>query len=393
MSDDQLRGKGRYRWFNNRLAVMAALGLVAFASTASIAILAVRDVRATNEARMHDHLRAELAVHRNAVKAYLGDIADNLESLTEAPGSLTMLKEFEMVASALGQDAGVRLQRAYIDENPNSPLRRDDLLRSGENSAYDAVHARYHQWLRDLVKEHDYYDLFVVSGSGDILYTVHKRMDFATSLVDGPFADTELADTFAQLRDDAFPGDLVFGDFVAYEPNDGKPAAFVGMPLMEADGFAGALIVQLRTRPFGARMDTARALGESGKAYLVGPDRLTRSGSRVGGNQDALGLRIDTPSVERALAGLSGVQVINDHRGVSVFSAHAPLVWNGTSWAVVVEIDHAAVDGPIRELMTRLVLGSGLCILLAALLGWVVGAPEPRARVVLPVLGDDSLDV
>ena len=391
MSGDQV--KGRNSLFNNRMAVAATLGLVALASSALIAILAVRNVRVTNESRMHDHLRAELTVHRNSVMAYLGDIADNLESLTEAPGSLTMLEEFEMASNALGDDAGLRLQHAYIDENPNPPSRRDDLLRSRENSTYDTVHARYHHWLRDVVKEHDYYDLFVISASGEVLYTVHKRADFATSLVDGPFADTELADTFAQLSNDPSPGALVFGDFVAYEPSDGKPAAFVGMPLMAAGQFAGALMVQLRTRPFGARMDTARALGESGKAYLVGPDRLTRSASRAGDNQDALELRVDTPSVERALAGLSGVHVINDHRGVPVFSAHAPLVWKGTSWAVIVEIDHAVVEGPLRELRTRLLLGAGVCVLLAALLGWAIGAPEPRARVVLPVLGDDSLDV
>jgi len=122
-------------------------------------------------------------------------------------------------------------------------------------------------------------------------------------------------------------------------------------------------------------MDTARSLGDTGKAYLVGNDNLTRTASRIGEFQDALKLSIDIVSVSRALAGISGVESIEDHRGVKVLSAHAPLVWNDTQWALVVEVDREMVDSPLQELQKRLLLGGGLCVLIATLLGWALGAP------------------
>lgn len=363
---------------NNHVMVVLTLGLIALATALVVAILAMGHQREANEVRVRDHLRAELSVHREAVHSYLNNVAGDLARLTTAPGSPEMLDAFVSAAEALGEDSTTKRQQAYVFDNPNTPARRDALLHSGQGTAYDAVHARYHSWLRELVDERDYYDLFLVSASGDVLYTVRKEEDFASNLLTGPFADTELGNTFTHLSDNASTDVLAFRDFVKYEPSANKPAAFVGRALMVDRRFAGALIVQLRARPLGILMDTARSLGDSGKAYLVGSDRLTRSASRAGEGRDALELRIDTPSISRALEGISGVQSIDDHRGVPVLSAHAPLVWNGAQWALVVEVDRSIVDSPLRELLQRLLLGGSLCVLFAILLGWAIGAPGAR---------------
>ena len=48
-----------------------------------------------------------------------------------------------------------------------------------------------------------------------------------------------------------------------------------------------------------------------------------------------------------------------------MLSAHAPLVWNGTQWALIVEVDREMVDGPLQELQNKLLLGGALCVLKA----------------------------
>ena len=360
---------------HNHVAVVLTLGLIALFTAVVLTFTAMSHYRQANETQMRDHLRAELSVHREAVRSYLDNVAGDLQRLTSAPGSGEMLVAFERAAQSLGEDSAEKRQRAYLYDNPNPPARRDALLRSTQGTAYDTVHARYHSWLRELVNQRDYYDLFLVSADGDILYTVRKENDFATSLRNGPFADTELGATFTYLSENSSVEKVAFRDFMPYAPSAYKPAAFVGRALMTNRRFAGALIVQLRARPLGILMDTARSLGDSGKAYLVGDDNLNRTASRTGEFQEPLKLTIDTVSVSRALAGISGVESIDDHRGVDVLSAHAPLVWNGTQWALIVEVDREMVDGPLQELQNKLLLGGALCVLIAVLLGWVLGAP------------------
>ncbi|MGI9336187.1 MAG: hypothetical protein ACR2RL_23820, partial [Gammaproteobacteria bacterium] len=64
-----------------------------------------------------------------------------------------------------------------------------------------------------------------------------------------------------------------------------------------------------------------------------------------------------------------GLQVIKDYRGVDVYSAYAPLNWQGVSWAVIAEIDKAEVDAPTLAMRTKAIaIGLG-CAVVAFLLG------------------------
>ena len=61
-----------------------------------------------------------------------------------------------------------------------------------------------HPVLREWVEEFGFRDLMLISGSGQIVYTVAKQVDFGTNIIDGPFQDSNLADVFSsgtiQLR-------------------------------------------------------------------------------------------------------------------------------------------------------------------------------------------------
>ena len=96
-------------------------------------------------------------------------------------------------------------QERYIAGNEYPLGAKDNLVQTGDRSAYDAAHARFHAVFRNFIERFGFYDLFLIDArSGPIVYTVFREADFATSLLDGPYAGTNLAQLFqAALRSSA----------------------------------------------------------------------------------------------------------------------------------------------------------------------------------------------
>ena len=92
------------------------------------------------------------------------------------------------------------LQYHYVAANPHEVGDKDELSDAGDGSAYSAIHRRYHPIFRHLVEEFGYYDMFLIDpNTGTIVYSVYKETDYATSLREGPYRNTNLA-AAAQAR-------------------------------------------------------------------------------------------------------------------------------------------------------------------------------------------------
>jgi len=62
-------------------------------------------------------------------------------------------------------------------------------------------------------QEFGFYDVFLISDTGDVVYSVFKEIDFGTSLTTGPFKDSGLAKAFTNsLNNDG----VSFTDFSLY---------------------------------------------------------------------------------------------------------------------------------------------------------------------------------
>ena len=77
------------------------------------------------------------------------------------------------------------------------------------------------------VTERGYYDFFLISPEGDVLYTVEKEADFATNLETGAWRETGLAEVFRQAKRKRREGGIVISDMQAYQPSNGAPAIFM----------------------------------------------------------------------------------------------------------------------------------------------------------------------
>lgn len=302
------------------------------------------------------------------------------------------------------QRAAAYLQYHYLVSNPYSVGEKDLLVDApGDGGYYSQVHERYHEALRGLIRKFGYYDLFLIDHeSGDILYSVFKEVDFATSMVEGPFAATNLARLTNRIIREQARGTVRFQDFETYAPSYGQPAAFVAVTVFDGQDIVGILALQIPSQELNDVMTSGAewlksGMGQTGEVYLVGRDHLMRSDSRfliedaqlylqdmqtIGmpaeeisridkNNTTILFQPVPGRTVDQALNGETGLEEVNDYRGVPVICSYAPLRIQGMDWVILSEKDQTEINQPIIRFRRR-VLGSaiilGVLITLAALL-------------------------
>lgn len=249
----------------------------------------------------------------------------------------------------------IALQYSYIQAN-NHPLgEKHKLDRANGSSAYNTLHNRIHPTIRNFLEEFGYYDIFLVdSTTGDIVYSVFKELDFATSLRDGPYADTNFAKAFA-MANAADNKDAVFlVDYESYAPSYEAPASFIASPIFDKGRKIGVAIFQMPIDRLNAIMSERAGLGETGETYLVGPDKLMRSDSYltpeshsvIASFKDPKKGTADTEAIRRALSGETAEDVIMDYNGNPVLSAFTPVDVLGHQWALLAEVDVAEAFSP-----------------------------------------------
>ena len=305
-----------------------------------------------------------LSLRRGAVENYFDTVRAEVTfwSLND-----TLITAQEELADAYTEQLPERLRELYINNNPYPFGSRSELADAEDGSRYSTAHRSFHSIAKSFVVERGYYDFFLIDRQGDIVFTVEKEDDFATNLVDGPWADTGLAEVYRLALVSGGQRTVVFSDFARYGPSDDAPALFAGVALTRPDGsISGVLAVQVPIERIQSIMQFTAGMGDTGETYLVGEDYLMRSDSRFSDVSTTLDKRVQTATVELALAGATGVQFTLDYRDIEVLSAYTRVDLDGFSWAVMAEIDRAELlSGRGRDLITLLV--GELMILLLAL--------------------------
>ena len=243
-----------------------------------------------------------------------------------------------------GRDPEQRLKLFYVKNNPYPQGERKNLSDADDGSGYSALHAKLHPLTRQFVSERGYYDFFLITPTGDIVYSVEKENDFATNLYTGEFKGTGLAEVFKRALAYAETDQIAISDLASYAPSGGAPAMFAGKAMYGTKGeLAGVIALQLPTDKITRIMSFDAGMGDSGETYLVGEDLLMRSNSRFSEQSTILATTVDTDSVGRALRGEWGVQFTEDYRGIEVLSAYASTRVDESTWAVLAEIDRAEI--------------------------------------------------
>jgi methyl-accepting chemotaxis protein len=213
-------------------------------------------------------------------------------------------------------------------------------------SSWLEVEKVYGPWLVQYREAYGYYDLFLISTSGEVVYTVAKESDFGQNLKTGSLKDSPAAK--------AFQGGLTaltFQDYERYAPSNDDPACFIAAPIKSGSRTLGVVMVQVSIDAINAMMVARVGLGETGETYLVGPDKFFRTDSRFVEESTILNpnYTVDTTAANASLAGAEGADIIRDYRGEYVLSAYGPVTIAGTTWALLSEIDVAEAFAPKVE--------------------------------------------
>ncbi len=293
----------------------------------------------------------EIDKHRSDLRGYYGGpFETEYQKRNGRPSS---------VGGALGQldDEAVVLQDAYINDNPNPLGQKHRMDRAKGDAAYHAAHAKYHPGFRAYLERFHLYDIFFVDADHNaVIYSVYKEVDFATSLTSGPWAQSGLARAHQRARS-AAPGSYVYVDFSSYAPSYDAPAAFLGAPVYDDGELLGTIIFQVPVEPVMSVVAIDADEGETGDAYLVGPDHLLRSNStRVpertmqAGFSDPEKNRVSNELIEAALGGEAKLGTTTAFDGTEMISAVAPVAFGDVRWALALEVPTAEAFAPIAEM-------------------------------------------
>jgi len=414
--------------------------LVSVGSILAIGWIGYQSARSAITNAVQNHLQSVRHSKTSGLMTLLGSLRDQVISLSDGKLAADAMVNFKQSYRALEdeklteeQEEELRnyyatqflpqLQKnlgstAHLDQFvPADPIQRYlqyhymVAAATGDDSLYGLAHNANHERFDRVGKMFGYEDILLIDDDTlEIIYTLRKRPDFATSLRDGPYAFTKLAQAAEALSRARDRDTFKVVDTELYRPNFGLPVGFVLSPIFNGPDMVGILalefpidrIVHLLTGNFEWERE---GMGKTGECYVVGPDFTMRSRSRFMVEDPQAFFRqlrtsTVTPSVveqikrqgtvlnqlpvknystEQALLGHDGITMINDYRGVPVLSSYGPLDLDSLRWAVVAEIDVAEAYQPIYDYARKgLLAATALAMattLLALVSSWLMVRP------------------
>ncbi|MGD9162794.1 MAG: cache domain-containing protein [Desulfobacteraceae bacterium] len=266
--------------------------------------------------------------------------------------------DIEMMFNGLSEHS-IALQYYYISVNENPLGSKDALMSAKDNSGYSELHEEVHPVIRDYLKKFGYYDIFLVDiETGDIVYSVYKELDYTTSLLDGPYANTNFGEAFRKAGNGSGKDTWIITDFAKYLPSYNAPAGFIASPIFHKGKKIGVAIFQFPIDKLNEIMMERAGMGKTGETYLVGPDKLMRSNSYLDPKNHSVIASfmnpqtgsVDTVAVKEASEGNTDTGIIIDYNGNPFLSAYTPLEIGDFSWALLAEIDKAEAFSAINSI-------------------------------------------
>ncbi|MDT8364084.1 MAG: ATP-binding protein [Nitrosomonas sp.] len=266
------------------------------------------------------------------------------------------------------------------------------IVRIGEVFKQEGVHseeyqqadARYRDHFERFLKGAGYYDLFLISPDGWLVFTVSHEADFATNLFDGAYRDTGLGQVFRRTLETR---ESSLSDFEYYAPSNGAIAAFIAVPIIIDGELQGVLALQIYSEHVFSVLTNNVGLGESGETVVIrqqdANSALIMAPLRTDPNAALKRIiPLNEPpflsAIQSSLKDLPGEGIITDYRGTSVVAAwrHLPRM----QWGMVVKMN---ADEAFASLAQMRIIG--LTMLGVTFILVVMGALLFNRRVVMPL--------
>lgn len=341
---------------------------------------------------------------------YQNDYVEHLQAYDARVTAQTLAP----IVDALDNSA-IFFQTRYIARNEATIGNKSELMMAPKvgrfTARYENNHFEHHTILKQVKDEFGFSDIYLVDTTGRIVYSTEKNIDFATSLTEGPFSNSALAEVWLKSQT-LEPKETVLSDFTSYLPANYRSVIFIAAPVfvIEKSGSdstlkrAGSFIVQLDNSQVTSVLTSnaqwqAIGLGETGEAYLVGSDSRLRTQSRflmedeafyfnqiqktssqmnfndIRARNSSVGWQtVANEAVEKALQGEQGVVTTESYFGEPVLAAYGPLSIKENNWGIVVEITQRELFAEINKLFQSAIVYSLIVLMIAIALSYGLGA-------------------
>jgi methyl-accepting chemotaxis protein len=349
--------------------IMVTLSLLnAAILTAGGGYLSYRDQLGLAESKMQlvvSEQTKKLSLYLDSISGDISGIADNLQVINA-------LQEYKTAWDALGTGQTEALQKLYITDNPNPAGKKEELDFAPDASTYSKQHAKNHIWFRNFLRNRGYYDIFLISPEGNVVYTVYKELDFASNLVTGEWKDSDLGALFRDVKSAADKGEknvIVYKDFKPYAPSNNVPAAFIGTSVFNNGVFEGVLVFQMPVEKINTLIQPVPELGENAEIHLFTADKLLRNNPNGTDLSVILKESLTTPDADLALtAAEPSVIHFQDEKGYAAISAYNSFEFEGTKYGISMHFPLDVIKAPIIASIKELVfVGIGVLSIIAFL--------------------------
>ncbi|TFH14030.1 MAG: HAMP domain-containing protein, partial [Acidimicrobiales bacterium] len=265
-------------------------------------------------------------------------------------------------------------------------------------TGYDVAMAANDGYLTSVATTFGGGDLMLIDANGNIVYSADKRIDLATNLANGPYAESQLARLVTEDLGQVRAGDALLTDFSVYVPGGARPVMFAGAVIRRGNEVVGTLAVEIPVEAIDAITGTGPEVEPTGletlASYVVSTDLLLQStpqtwfddpSAYLEGISDAETRRlvealgspvgveiIDTEPVRAAVDGEPFVGRSTSATGQRTYSSSASINVPGASWVVVTEVPLSVVRRPLLDFLLRMGVVAAVLLPLAALAGFLL---------------------
>ena len=309
------------------------------------------------------------------------------------------------------------LQYNYVLQNPYPINSKSKYNYVKDGSKYSYVHNNFHPIIRKYQETFKYDDILLVdSKTGNIVYSVQKELDYTSSLINGPCADTAIGKAF-RLANAATTSDFyILTDFHEYIPIYNNMIQFIASPIFDENGIKiGVLIFRIASNSINDIMTSngkwkQAGWGDTGETYIIGKDSVMRTNSRffvddplgylkyrykLGDSKQEIKLmqakkttigiqKINSVGEKEVIKGKTGVSYYKDYRKQPVVAAYEPLDIEDLGWGVICGMDTKEAFASIYLLINKIII-YGIVIMVIIFVVTIYIGMELSKRVSSPI--------
>jgi len=354
----------------------ALFALLTTISVVSVGMLSYMEMAKSMEKDVLTKVQATEGSLNNSFANEFGRINADLEVMAQSNVTQDALVRlgagFENIDNG-GDNLREFLQRSYISQSPFPEGGRHNLESVDDGSYYSKFHPKYHGWFRNIMLEYGYHDIFLVSASGDVVYSVYKESDFADNVNSAKLRNTGLAQAVLKAQE---TGEKSMTDFEPYAPSSNILAAFSGVPIQDQyENIIDTLVVQITPEPFLNILNTDDGYTFDKQVFVLGNDQQTRFSVGVDPKSDetAADFFVGTEIGRAAASGERGVTMFeHPTTGEEWITSFGTVTQHGVDLAIVWQARSSEVMSALSKLRNQVLLVGVITLIVVTVIGFFI---------------------